>query len=148
MSLLRCMEMRIACAMSQLRSVCSSENTSHLTDNFSDSKPVHKNDSSLPNAPFRKLTRVPSIVTFPPVTKILHVIVLLRTSRKSRQLLLHDVYGTSIQKPAFHCAGEISERIQFFLSRDGLGNPQSRSGRYREDNSCSCRKPNIVSLVV
>jgi len=53
MSLLRCMKMPLACAMSQLRSVCSSKNTSHLTDNSSDSKPVHKNDSSLPNASFR-----------------------------------------------------------------------------------------------
>jgi len=33
MSLLRCMKMRLACAISQLRSVCSSKNTSHLTDN-------------------------------------------------------------------------------------------------------------------
>jgi hypothetical protein len=151
MSVLICMKKCLACTMSQVRLVCSSKNTSHLTDNSFWPQACSQIWFFVTESAFSQINMFSEYCNFPSVTIFQHVSVLLRTSRKSRQLTVawcvrHLV--TSIQKPAFHCAGERSAWIQFLLSRDGLGDPQSRSRRYREDNSCSCRKTNIVSLVV
>jgi hypothetical protein len=151
MTLLHCMKMRLACAMSQLRSVCSSKNMSHLTDSSFWPQACSQIWFFIAECAFSQMNMCSEYCNFPSRDKISthkRVVTYVKKVRTVTVAWCIRHLMTSIQKPAFHCAVERSEWIQFLLSRDGLGDPQSRSRRYGEDNSCSCRKPNIVSLVV
>lgn len=143
MSLLHCMKMRLAYACVSFVEFARVKRESFYWP-LDDSEPVHDNGSSLQVTPSGILTDVPGIVTFPRLTTIQQESVFLRTSQSVTTVTVAwciRYLMTSVENAAFHCEGETNRRRQFLLSSYGLGHPQSRFGRYgEENNNYSCWK--------